>query len=195
MMRMKKTVLLILTILTVCMCASALAEIWYVKTPNGKSVNIREAGSGKVIGQIPYGENIIPDPGKSTESSAYVTYYGVSGYVSWAYLVREKPEKFKKPASPKVEVTGDRVVYGEGEHSVSVTGGVLQFKNKKGKASGEKYNEVKFDDPVTLVVTASGTKKNKIDYWLINGVKIQLKAKSFTVIGETENIVIEVVYK
>lgn len=194
-MRMKKTILLMLTMLTVCMCASALAEIWYVKTPNGKSVNIREEGTSKVIGQIPYGESIIPESDKCTETSAYVEYSGVSGYVRWEYLVKERPEKFKKTASAKVEDTSGNIIFGEGKHSISVTGGVLQFRNKKGKASGAKYNEVKFDDPVTLVVTASGNKKSKINYWLINGVKIQLNSKSFTVIGETEDIVIEVVYK
>ena len=54
---------------------------------------------------------------------------------------------------------------------------------------------MKFDDPVSLVVTASVPKKKKIDYWLINGAKLQLKDKTLRLIGEDGNIVIEIVYK
>ena len=72
---------------------------------------------------------------------------------------------------------------------------MLQFQNKKKKASGTKYTEVKFDEPVSLIVTASIPKKKKIDYWLINGVKLQLKSKSFGSVGEDGDVVIEIVYK
>jgi len=44
-------------------------------------------------------------------------------------------------------------------------------------------------------VTASIPKKKKIDYWLINGVKLQLKSKSFGIVGEDGDVVIEIVYK
>ena len=147
-MRMKKAVLPILVLLLVCLCASALGDIWYVKTPNGKSVNIRDT-SNNVIGQIPYGESVIPESDKCTETVAYVEYHGVSGYVKWNYLVREQPDPWKKSSkTTKIVESGETVIYGEGQHSVSITGGVLQFQNKKKKATGTKYSEVKFDDPV-----------------------------------------------
>ena len=193
-MHMKKTLFPILMLLLVCLCTSALGEIWYVKTPNGKTVNIRDSHT-QVVGQIPYGVALIPDADKCTEISAYVTYEGVGGYVKWNYLVSEKPEPYKKPASAKNTETDDPKIYGDGQYSVTVTGGVLQFQNKKKKASGSKYTEVKFDEPVSLVVTASIPKKKKIDYWLINVVKLQLNSKSFGIIGEDADIVIEIVYK
>ena len=193
-MRMKKTVFPILVLLLVCLFTSALAEIWYVKTPNGRTVNIRDTRN-QVVGQIPYGMALIPESDKCTEISAYVTYEGVEGYVKWNYLVREKPEPYRKTASAASTETADPKISGEGRYSVSVTGGVLQFQNKKKKASGTKYTEVKFDEPVSLVVTASIPKKKKIDYWLINGVKLQLKSKSFGIVGEDGDVVIEIVYK
>ena len=193
-MRMKRTAFLVLVLLLVCVCASALA-VWYVKTPNGKSVNIRGTNN-EVVGQIPYGESVIADSGKSTEISAFVEYRGVSGYVKWSYLVSERPEKFKKSSSEmKGEVSGSVIVYGEGQHSVSINGGVLQLQNKKKKATGAKYTEVKYDEPISLVATASIPKKKKIDYWVVNGAKLQLKSKSIGILAEDGDITVEVVFK
>ena len=193
-MRIKNTVFMILVLLLVCLSTSALATLWYVNTPNGKSVNIRDQYNA-VIGQIPYGESVIPEGDKCTETVAFVEYRGVSGYVKWQYLSQEKPEARKKNASQQKVESGTTVTYGEGQHTISVTGGVLQFQNKKKKATGTKYTEVKFDEPVSLVVTASIPKKKKIDYWVINGAKLQLKSKSFGIIGEDEDITIKIVYK
>ena len=193
-MCIKKTVFPILVLLLVCLCTSALADIWYAKTPNGKSVNIRDE-NGIVIGQLPYGESIIPDGEKSTETAAYIEYGNAHGYVKWTFLTREKPEPRKKATTQSVTETGDKMIYGEGQYSVTVTGGVLQLPNKKGKGTGTKYTEVKFDEPVSLVVTASIPKKKKIDYWVINGVKIQLKSKSFGITPEEGDVTINIVYK
>lgn len=78
---MKKTARMILALVLISLCASALAETWYVKTPNGKTVNMRDDRTGQVIGHIPYGTAVVSDDGESTELAAYVTYKGVSGYV------------------------------------------------------------------------------------------------------------------
>ena len=40
---MKKKALFILILLLVCMSTLALAETWYVKTPNGKTLNMRRS--------------------------------------------------------------------------------------------------------------------------------------------------------
>lgn len=194
-MRVKKTAALILAAVLLCLSASALAETWYVKTPNGKTVNLREEGTQKVIGHIPYGTALIPYADKCTEISAYVTYNGVSGYVKWNYLVREKPAPYQPKNSGKAKEEISAEPYGEGEHSVSVTGGFLQFQNKKGKGTGTKYSEVKFDEPVTLTVTASVPKGQKIDYWVVNGVRLTLSAKSIGVTGEEDDVIIEIIYK
>ena len=189
---MKKKALLTLVLLLVCLSVSALAETWYVKTPNGKTVNMRDENR-KVIAHIPYGTALVPVSDKCTEIVACVTYNGATGYVNWKYLVQDKPAPYRKSSGKTEEA--EPGIYGEGQYSVSVTGGVLQFQNKKGKAAGTKYSEVKFDEAVSLVVSASVPKKKKIDYWLINGVKLQPGSKSLGIIGEDENVVIEIVYK
>ena len=76
---MKKAVLLILAavMLFLC-CAASAADAWYVKTPNGKTVNIRDEQTGEVIGHIPYGTAVYPTE-ESTETVACVTYNGVTG--------------------------------------------------------------------------------------------------------------------
>ena len=76
-----------------CLLVPALpvqAETWYVYTKNGKTLNLRDEYTNKVIGNIPYGTALEPDPGKSTEKAAYVTYKGISGFVKWEFL-----QKFK----------------------------------------------------------------------------------------------------
>ena len=92
-----KTCLLFVLILAIGSLA-ALAETYYVYTENGKTLNLRSATDNKVIANIPYGTELEPDEELSTESAAYVTYKGESGYVKWKYLVKEKPASRKKTA-------------------------------------------------------------------------------------------------
>lgn len=191
---MKKAVLLILAavMLFLC-CAASAADAWYVKTPNGKTVNIRDEQTGEVIGHIPYGTAVYPTE-ESTETVACVTYNGVTGYVSWKYLVQKKPAAYKKTSSSKKGGVEEEP-YGEGQYAVSVTGGVLQFPNKKGKAAGTKYLTVNFEEPVDLVVTASVPRGKKIAYWLVNGVKLKLTSKSLGITAEGQDVAVEIVFK
>ena len=76
-----------------------------------------------------------------------------------------------------------------------MTGGVIQFPNKRGKASGTKYSEVRFDGPTEVIVTATVLRKQRVDYWLINGVKVKPGGKKLTLVGENEDIKVEIVLK
>ena len=80
---------------------AAVAETFYVYTENGKTLNLRSPTNNQVIANIPYGTALEPDAELSTETAAYVTYKGESGYVKWKYLVKEKPAKKKKSATPE----------------------------------------------------------------------------------------------
>ena len=169
---------------------------WYVKTPDGKTVNIRDEKTNEVIGHIPYGTKVFSDPSKDAQTAAYVTYNGVSGFVNYRYLVKERPADYRKTESAAAtEASLEPVTYGEGTHVISVTGGVVQMTNKKGKATGTKYSAVRFDDPVTVAVTASVPKGKKIDYWLINGVKMKPGSKTITILGEETDVTVEIIYK
>ena len=182
-------------VLILCLCTTALAETWYVKTPNGKTVNMRDETTNRIAGRIPYGTALEPDDGKSTEKAAYVTYNNASGFVSWKYLVKEKPGEAGKSSGSAKNATEEPGSYGEGQHAISVTGGVIQFPNKRGKASGTKYSEVRFDEPTEVIVTATVLRKQRVDYWLINGVKVKPGGKKLTLVGENEDIKVEIVLK
>ena len=96
---MKRLLLrLVCAVLALCLLAvSALGDTWYVYTKNGKTLNLRSEYDNSVIGYIPFGTALVPDEEKSTETSAYVTYGGQSGYVRWNYLVRTRPTKNPDP--------------------------------------------------------------------------------------------------
>ncbi len=192
-MKKKLIRMLALVLALISLCASASAITYYVKTPDGKTVNIRDEKTNEVIGHIPYGTMVEADSQKAAQNAAYVTYNGVSGYVNFKYLVDEKPPAFRKKA--EAPETLEPVTYGEGTHTIAVTGGVLQMTNKKGKATGTKYSAVKFDDPVTVAVTASVPKGKKIDYWLVNGIKMKLGVKTFTLVEAESDVTIEIIYK
>ena len=191
---MKKTVMVIMVLL-LCLCTTALAETWYVKTPNGKAVNMRDEATNRIAGRIPYGTALEPDDGKSTEKAAYVTYNNATGFVSWKFLVKEKPGEAEKATGSAKNATEAPGSYGEGQHAISVTGGVIQFPNKRGKASGTKYSEVRFNEPTEVIVTATVPRRRKVDYWLINGVKVRPGGKKLTLVGENEDIKVEIVLK
>ena len=191
---MRKTALLLIsTVLILCLCSAALAETWYVQTPNGKSVNMRDETTNRIAGRIPYGTAVTPDDGKSTETAAYVTYNGASGFVNWKFLVREDPGEYKKGSSAGTKE--EPGTYGEGDHAVRVTGGVLQFTNRRGNASGTKYSEVRFSEPTEVVVTASVPRGKRVDYWLINGVKMKPGSRKMKLIGENADITVEIVFR
>ena len=197
---MKKTLfrLIALALALVCLGTAAVAETWYVKTPNGKTVNLRDEKTNEVIGYIPYGTQLESDAKKDSQTAAYVTYNGKSGYVKYSFLVKEKPAAYKKKASAATKTeseTLEPVTYGDGTHAITVTGGVVQMTNKKGKATGTKYNAVRFDDPVTVVVTASVPRGKKISYWVVNGIKMKLGVKTFTIVEAEEDVTVEIVYK
>ena len=195
---MKRSVIrilaLVLALVSLCGTAMAVTVTYYVKTPDGKTVNIRDEKTNEVIGHIPYGTQVEANSDKAAQNAAYVTYNGISGYVNFRYLVSEKPAAYRKKAEATPEPL-EPVTYGEGTHAITVTGGVVQMTNKKGKATGTKYNAVRFDDPVTVVVTASVPKGKKIDYWVVNGVKMKLGVKTITLPEAAEDITVEIVFK
>ena len=195
--RLKCFIFLFLVIVFSGFIISASAGRWYVRTPDGKTVNIRDYDTGKVIGQIPYGTAVYANE-DSTETAAYVTYNGIGGLVKWKYLVKEKPAPYQgkiRTASSKPKPTEEPGTFGEGSRMVSVSGGVLQFPNKKGKAAGTKYTAVRYDETTELIVTAVIPKGKKIDCWIINNVRVRLSVKSFALTAENQDISLEVIFR
>ena len=77
------------------------AGVYYVKTDNGRTLNVRKSPNGEVIGQFAYGKRIYVET--ITSSGWAQTYYGdygdsVTAWVMARYLVTYDPGKYKAPA-------------------------------------------------------------------------------------------------
>ena len=117
---MKKTLTLILalTIAAGCLCffgsASAETETWYVKTGNGKGLNVRDNETGEKIDVLPYGTKVQvewfhgqwaiilyeKDPMRTVK-------------VDKSFLVRTNPGKYKGPTDPQGNVLQDSALGSE----------------------------------------------------------------------------------
>ncbi len=103
---MKKAVsfVLALALLLGCLSTAALAggiETWYVKTGNGRTLNVRDITTGQVIGSLPY-----------RGTCGVTEWHGQWAYIVWGgigdakvmakFLVREDPGPFKGNTEPTV---------------------------------------------------------------------------------------------
>ena len=87
---------------------NAHAGYYYVKTGNGKGLNVRDNPNGKVVGNLKYGTRVYVDAFSDSEW-ALITYRYDNGhgkndyaaYVSTRFLVRNNPGKFQGTSSSK----------------------------------------------------------------------------------------------
>ena len=217
---MKRLFALLLIVALLVPVLPVQAETWYVYTKNGKTLNLRDENTGKVIGHIPYGTALEPDSGKSTEVSAYVTYNGISGYVKWSFLQREKPksrgaskpEATPTPAptpepTPAPDVPGvpyggtGSVPYQEQDETegfeISVINAYIQYANSANKGTGSKWETLRVKPEDNIVITADVPRGKKIDYWVINGVRYDFNklVKTIRLTNADADFQFEVVFK
>ena len=91
---------------------NAHAGYYYVKTGNGKGLNVRDNPNGKVVGSLKYGTRVYVDAFSSSEW-ALITYRYDNGhgkgdyaaYVSTRFLVRNNPGKFQGSSSARSGAT------------------------------------------------------------------------------------------
>ena len=116
----KRFVSIILAVLTmmlaVCVPAALAGEegpnahagYYYVKTGNGKGLNVRDNPNGKVVGSLKYGTRVYVDAFSDSEW-ALITYRYDNGhgkndyaaYVSTRFLVKNNPGKYQGSSSAK----------------------------------------------------------------------------------------------
>ena len=98
---MKKFIsVLIAAVLLVLAVSVAVSEsqgtTMYVKTPNGKALNVRSsmssADDSNVIGSLRYGSKVITYGGK--DGWLMIDYGNATGYIMAKYLVKEKPAPY-----------------------------------------------------------------------------------------------------
>lgn len=191
---MKKCVVfLLLTVLLLCAVATALAGTYYVYTQNGKGLNLRSPKDNKVIAVIPYGTRLETDDNLSTETSAYVTYAGKSGYAKWEFLIKDPPpakgSNGKAPTITQPPAAQTLPMDGEGEITIEAIGASISY-----VFYGGYYSAVSYDIPQTLEIKAD----RKPEYWVINGVRYDFEdtvPDSFILSGARSSMTIEAVPK
>ena len=149
-------VLLALIVFTV----PALADTMYVHTDGGADLNLRDEVTNEVIGTIPDGTALTPDPQKSTDLAAYVTYEGKAGFVLWRYLSHQAPGAAGQPdLSPAQVPDAGRE---DGEFEIRVVGATVA--DAGGTSVLIRRDEV-------AEIKAAVPEGAEIAYWVFNGVR------------------------
>ena len=180
-MRYNRLIAFIL-VLAMLLCLGAAAETYQVETSNKGPLNLRSVKDNTVIRRIPNGTLLEPDPEKSTETAAYVTYDGKSGYAKWEFLKRVETNDVSELP------TG-----GDGDWFVGAIGAYIQ-PALEGDAFGEQFGSYSCDEDQRLLITAD----KKPAYWVINGVRYDFEfdvPHSFVICGVEEDMTIEAVPK
>ena len=144
-MKKAASLLLALIIAAGCLCmagtASAGIQTWYVKTGNGKTLNVRDVYSGEVIGRLNYGDPVGVERFDSTW--AYIVYGSVgTAKVMRKFLVNSAPRRYV-PTNPEGQTLTDSAL-----GSTTVEG------------MNKQYSALKYVTPYTVVTvptTRTGT--------------------------------------
>ena len=198
--------MLIALTLIVCMCIGmAVSETLYVKSDIASPLSLRDEKTNEVLTTIPAGTKLEPDGTKSTDLFAYVTYGGYTGYVLWNYLTRTAPEGSSWTVSEN-ETTGAPQAAAApqatpepagGPYTLKAVGAVIQRAAKRNKPTGEEMTETTVMPQDSYIITAKPAKGQKVDYWVINGVKYDFLRtfKWMNLTAFDRSWTIEVVYK
>lgn len=170
---MRRWLALLLCILLVLSACPALADTYYVVTEDGSPLSVRDEATNEVLTTIPYGIPLVPDPNKSTDICAYVTFAGQSGLVLWRYLSRTNPAMLPDAQSPRqadpqpAPSATEAPSLPEGSYQLTAVGALITPVNSK--QAGVQEMVVTAQDNVNI--TAQIPKNAKVDYWVINGVR------------------------
>jgi hypothetical protein len=116
---MKKSLSFILALMLAvgCLCAAVSAnadlETWYVKTDNGKGLNVRDVNTGEKIGVLAYGSPVAVE--FFNKDHWAIIMWGSYGEakVMEKYLVKKDPGKYVGPTDDKGNVLTDTVLGSE----------------------------------------------------------------------------------
>ncbi len=115
---MKKTLslILVLAIAAGCLCAlvtaNAETETWYVKTANGKDLNVRDIVTEEKIGQLPYGAAVEVEFFNQSHW-AIILWKDGEAKVKEEFLVKKYPGKYNGPTNEQGNVLTDSVLGSE----------------------------------------------------------------------------------
>ena len=193
---MKYAKWLFLLLALIVFAVPALADTMYVHTDGGADLSLRDEITNEVIGSIPDGTALSPDPQKSTDLYAYVTYQGKSGFVLWRYLSYQAPDGTGQTTNgddnlptPRAQADGSSVAMGR--YAISVRGATVVL-NEDGtaKITAESqdvaywvFNGVRYDfsDPVTEL-----TVKDADRGWIIEAVPDGAEAQTLMTVEQIQ---------
>ena len=125
---MKKTLsillalILVLTTVSFVTAASANTSVMYVKTPNGKSVNVRSAPSknAEIIGTAPYGHSVLTDWSYAGNDGWTRVVWGSlgDGYIMSQFLVSSKPGPKPTPDPKKDDPKAEEKAEARSPHRI-----------------------------------------------------------------------------
>ncbi len=205
------TALLLCVVLFIAVVPAASADTYFVNTGDGSPLSLRDPVTNQVLTTIPDGTPLIPDAMLSTDICAYVTFSGTSGLVLWRYL-SHTPVRTETNANTNTTtaVTAAPVVAeitpapqhviqtqaDDGKYTLTLIGAVAQHADRKNNATGAEMTTMDVTEQDNVVITAKIPKGQKIDHWVINGVRYDF-LKTVRIIRMTKfdsDFTIEVVY-
>ena len=178
---MKRLLALLLCAMLLMGCVPALADTYYVNTGDGSALSLRDEQTNQVLTTIPNGIPVIPDPEKSTDICAYVTFSGYSGLVLWRYLshtpvtvaqTQSDPAPAEPTAAPAAETqAAPQPQQQDGSYTLTAVGAVIQTADKKNNATGPEMTTTTVTPEDNMVITAQIPRGQQVAYWVINGVR------------------------
>ncbi len=113
---MKRSVAFVLALVLALSCLSVLGATaetmtMWVKTPDGKTLNVRAEQEGEIIGRLPYGTKVTV-----IDEEDYwwiIRYKDGQGYVNQKFLVETDPGKYPGPEDEKGNVLKDSALGSE----------------------------------------------------------------------------------
>ncbi len=172
---MKKLLVLVLCAALLLCAVPATADTYYVNTGDGSPLSLRDEQTNQVLLSIPNGAALVPDANKSTDICAYVTFNGVSGLVLWRYLSHTHPallpDVTQAPSVQTPAAAAPEPKRNDGHYTLAAVGAVIQRVDRKNNPTGEEMTSVEVTPEDLMVITAKIPKGQKVDYWVINGVR------------------------
>ena len=108
--------------------ASVDLETWFVKTGDGKGLNVRDINSGEKIGVLPYGSEVSVEY-FSRDGWAVILWGGMDAKVKSGFLVAGDPGKYQGPVDSQGNVLSDSALGSETVEGMNKQYSMMRYGN------------------------------------------------------------------
>ena len=186
---MKRCLIALCILILALSCVTAQADVYYVRTQNGKALSLHSPDDNSILLTIPYGAAVEIDESLSNDDIAYVHYKKKAGYVSWESLSKEPVTEGSSQASapaPAAQPAAQPAAASD-EIFIETVGAYIQYNQ-----GGDTYSIISDKTLPKVIITA----ERRPEYWVINGIRYDFEFEiplSFTLENVEESLVIEAV--